>query len=288
MSLLLGCEIRDPCSRSTLVFYYFYILLPTVASMSPMPKSPLTRQSLYDLVWSRPMSGLAKDFGISDVALAKRCRVVDVPIPYRGYWARVAAGQTPPKLPLPIYRARMPSPTIAAPLKPPKEVFLDGQEPTVHLQGSGHPPSATSPADQRSLLDRIEALPLTPTISLADTYATVGRTAKQHKCLGRGAIALAANERTGPIVDLDLSKDTLARALLLADRFIRRASAIGWPLTDPAPPEPNAPRARTRATRAALDPPHPSSRIPEAGRGCPGIDRSGPEFCCEASRVWAW
>jgi hypothetical protein len=52
----------------------------------------LTRQSLYDLVWAKPMSELAKDFGITDVGLAKRCRSVDVPIPYRGYWARVAAG----------------------------------------------------------------------------------------------------------------------------------------------------------------------------------------------------
>ncbi len=61
----------------------------------------LTRQSLYDLVWSTPMSTLAKDFGISDVALAKRCRVVDVPVPPRGYWARRAAGQDPPRTPLP-------------------------------------------------------------------------------------------------------------------------------------------------------------------------------------------
>jgi len=48
----------------------------------------LTRQELYDLVWSKPMSSLAKEFGITDVGLAKRCRAVDVPIPYRGYWTR--------------------------------------------------------------------------------------------------------------------------------------------------------------------------------------------------------
>ena len=59
----------------------------------------LTRQSLYDLVWSTPMSTLALDFGITDVGLAKRCRAVDVPIPYRGYWARVAAGQSLAKTP---------------------------------------------------------------------------------------------------------------------------------------------------------------------------------------------
>src|ERR1700722_16959891 len=61
----------------------------------------LTREDLYELVWSKPMRELAKDFGISDVALAKRCRGLGIPVPGRGYWARLDAGQTPhrPKLP---------------------------------------------------------------------------------------------------------------------------------------------------------------------------------------------
>src|SRR6202035_1042703 len=56
---------------------------------------------LYELAWSKALSSLAKDFGISDVALAKRCRGLEIPIPGRGYWARVEAGQKParPKLP---------------------------------------------------------------------------------------------------------------------------------------------------------------------------------------------
>src|SRR5258708_14245576 len=101
-----------------------------------MPQNPLTltRQSLYELVWSKPMSTLANEFGITDVGLAKRCRAVDVPIPYRGYWARRAAGQTPPRLPLPKYRTRTPTLTAAADSpKPPKEILRDGQEPSVHF-----------------------------------------------------------------------------------------------------------------------------------------------------------
>jgi hypothetical protein len=45
----------------------------------------LSRQELYDMLWAKPMSTLAKDFGITDSGLAKRCRAVAVPIPYRGY-----------------------------------------------------------------------------------------------------------------------------------------------------------------------------------------------------------
>jgi len=61
----------------------------------------LSREDLYELAWSKPISELAKDFGISDVGLAKRCRRLGVPLPGRGYWARVDAGQKPyrPKLP---------------------------------------------------------------------------------------------------------------------------------------------------------------------------------------------
>jgi len=61
----------------------------------------LSREDLYELAWSKPISELAKDFGISDVGLAKRCRRLGVPLPGRGYWARLDAGQEPyrPKLP---------------------------------------------------------------------------------------------------------------------------------------------------------------------------------------------
>lgn len=56
----------------------------------------LSREDLYELAWSKPISELSKDFGISDV-----CRRLRIPIPGRGYWARVEAGQKPnrPKLP---------------------------------------------------------------------------------------------------------------------------------------------------------------------------------------------
>src|SRR5688572_15503030 len=55
----------------------------------------LSREELYELAWSKPLTELAKDLGLSDVGLAKRCRKLGVPVPGRGYWARVAAGQEP-------------------------------------------------------------------------------------------------------------------------------------------------------------------------------------------------
>ena len=60
----------------------------------------LTREELYRRVWSTPATKLAKEFGISDVALGKICRRLDVPKPYPGYWAKVGAGASlkPPPL----------------------------------------------------------------------------------------------------------------------------------------------------------------------------------------------
>lgn len=65
------------------------------------PVSELTRQQLYELVWATPLSKLATRYGLSDVGLAKLCRRHNVPIPYRGYWARVSSGQTPSRIPMP-------------------------------------------------------------------------------------------------------------------------------------------------------------------------------------------
>jgi hypothetical protein len=60
-----------------------------------------SRQQLYDLVWAGPMTTQAKSLGISGVGLAKACRRGDIPVPPRGYWARLAAGQRVARTPLP-------------------------------------------------------------------------------------------------------------------------------------------------------------------------------------------
>ena len=53
----------------------------------------ITREELYKLVWSKPITVLAKEFGMSDVGLAKVCKKLNVPKPYRGYWQLVEAGR---------------------------------------------------------------------------------------------------------------------------------------------------------------------------------------------------
>lgn len=63
----------------------------------------ISRQTLYDQVWSTPMARLSKEYGISDVALAKICKKLKVPYPGRGYWRRKETGKSVKQPPLPPY-----------------------------------------------------------------------------------------------------------------------------------------------------------------------------------------
>ncbi|RAO74953.1 hypothetical protein [Dyella jiangningensis] len=47
-----------------------------------------TWQELFDKVWEQPLLQIAKEIGVSDVALGKACRKAGIPLPGRGYWAK--------------------------------------------------------------------------------------------------------------------------------------------------------------------------------------------------------
>lgn len=61
----------------------------------------MKRSELYKKVWATPIVRLAKELGISDVGLAKACRRHAIPVPPRGYWAKLSAGKNPTEIPLP-------------------------------------------------------------------------------------------------------------------------------------------------------------------------------------------
>jgi hypothetical protein len=62
----------------------------------------LDRSTLFERVWSMPVDKLAREWGLSGRGLSKACSRLKVPVPPRGYWARVSAGQRihRPKLPI--------------------------------------------------------------------------------------------------------------------------------------------------------------------------------------------
>jgi hypothetical protein len=68
-----------------------------------MPQSiEMTRQQLYDLVWSRSVGAVAASIPISHVNLRKLCAKHQVPVPPLGHWRKSPARQTADKVPLPL------------------------------------------------------------------------------------------------------------------------------------------------------------------------------------------
>ncbi|WP_204321152.1 hypothetical protein [Cupriavidus neocaledonicus] len=62
---------------------------------------PVDRETLYNEVWTDPVTVVAPRYGLSDVGLAKICRTLAIPLPSRGYWAKVKAGRIMNRVPLP-------------------------------------------------------------------------------------------------------------------------------------------------------------------------------------------
>jgi len=53
--------------------------------------SELTREELATLIWSKPQREVARDFGVSEATVAKRCKLLEIAKPERGFWRRSRA-----------------------------------------------------------------------------------------------------------------------------------------------------------------------------------------------------
>ncbi|HET7552354.1 MAG TPA: hypothetical protein VFK04_13780 [Gemmatimonadaceae bacterium] len=175
----------------------------------------LTREELYELVWSEPMQTLGPKFGISDVGLKKTCKRLRIPTPGRGYWAKKSAGVAPRRTPLPKLPASVPASQLSV-------VF--GRPPR---PGPAELAEATGPiADQQ----RHEALPehhiqvaevLTDPHKLVAASVQLLRHAKadaQHRLIPRGKKCLAVAVTLG----------TADRAMLVYDALLKGCEERGW------------------------------------------------------------
>ena len=104
----------------------------------------LDRNKLYEEVWAEPMTKVSKRYQISDVALAKICKKLDIPVPERGYWARVTHGQKLKQAPLPERSKDTPQQSEVHPVPPPqwKESIQAASLEAIHISdtlASPHP-----------------------------------------------------------------------------------------------------------------------------------------------------
>jgi hypothetical protein len=184
----------------------------------------LSREDLYELVWSKPMLELAKDFGLSDVALAKRCRKLGIPVPGRGYWARVEAGQTP-RQPRLRKREDQDRDYSALTFDVPREKVTESDS---------APPAL---AEHAAVHVKIQNIELPGDVDLLRASAVVKRMAVSLKRPWRKEIIWNRGEHRGPTMRLNVSEPAEDRALRICERLAAAADSLGWKFQTPPAPE---------------------------------------------------
>lgn len=123
----------------------------------------ITRDELYDLVWSVPMLELAKRFGMSDVGMARKCKRVDIPVPPRGYWAKLDAGHQVERPPLPTGGPRVVDFVGLQTNSPGAEILLNSAELRTDTLAPSEPVLAAEPTERSaSLRSRLRKVAIPP------------------------------------------------------------------------------------------------------------------------------
>ncbi len=76
----------------------------TPAESAAGPLKTITREQLYEMVWTTPMVRVALQFDVSASYMARVCNELGVPRPARGHWAKLSFDKASPKPPLPEAR----------------------------------------------------------------------------------------------------------------------------------------------------------------------------------------
>ena len=156
-------------------------------------------------MWEQPLTKLQSKYGVSNVAIGKACRKLKIPLPGRGYWAKLAAGHKVKQVPLPelknvpvVYRMKTeatPKPTVDS--TDPELVKIAGVESsTIPIKTDPHKLVASSAA----LLRRAKT----------DKYGLI-QPPSEHPC-----------------VDVRVAKDLLDRALTLMSTIILTLERNGF------------------------------------------------------------
>lgn len=169
----------------------------------------ISRERLFELVWTKPISQLAAEYALSDVGLAKVCARHGIPTPPRGYWARVAAGQAPK-------RPRLPSATRAS------RIEMRIAQPLQNEEGGDELRAAL---DENARPDRRIVVP--------DRLATPCALVRAARDMLHGATTdeVGFLEPPNGCLALRVSKRLLPRALRVADALVQELGARGWATT---------------------------------------------------------
>ena len=217
-----------------------------MAAPSGVVEVVFRRSELYEQVWVEPVRTVARKYGVSDVALAKTCRKLRVPLPGVGHWAKVAAGRK-------VIRPALPRLPEGA-SEEIRRTYQRRPEGTEARENRGEPPAETLnvEADDGPSIAVPEELPKEPHrfvksarrhLKEPNEWSRDGRMTREGRCL-----------------DVSVSPALLDRALRIFQGVLVAMEARGWKtdLTDAGyyderirewiPPE-----GKPRATRIRVD-----------------------------------
>lgn len=173
-----------------------------------LPERDIDRESLYLEVWADPVTVVAQRYGLSDVGLAKICRRLSIPLPSRGYWAKVKAGRVMKKIPLPKLEPKQAATISLKKLSP--EVVQAKHE-----------------AKQKVVAARKTVGELVVPEELTDPHPLVKAASKRLKQRDGWSDCKGLRSAPDEVLNLQVTKDAIERALRLVDTLIKKLETMG-------------------------------------------------------------
>jgi hypothetical protein len=189
----------------------------------------VTREELYEQVWSEPMQTLAKKYGLSDVGLAKTCRRMRIPLPGRGYWAKKQFGKPVRRTPLPRL--------AGSATQVERDFVVRGPEASSDVR---EPP--TGPIADQQRFEASEENKIRVTDVLTDPHPLVARTVtalRRAKPNAQGYLVPAT-----ATLNVDVTLDGADRAMCILDALLKALEVRGF-TTSIRPVHQQDPRAAT-------------------------------------------
>lgn len=173
----------------------------------------MTREELYDAVWTTAMHRLSKQYGVSNARLVRICDDHLIPRPDSGFWTRQRLGFEAKRNPLPTATPGIPN-TIVIPVKP-KSQAKPITESLTRCDVPLSPKSIVKTVLERSSIDLRKVHPL-----VRSAWKII-----MNGIAERGEIMCAPyNQRC---IGVRASKRYLGRALLFIDALIRKLEPKG-------------------------------------------------------------
>ena len=185
------------------------------------------RETLYQEVWSMPVTEVAKRYKVSDVAIHKVCKSLDIPTPPQGYWAKLRAGKPVKKLPLP-------------PGKEQTKLGIQTGVSHVDSPSENAAPLAFLPEEERQVVLNVAAqilLPQEHARMRPEIVAHRKRIAEWNKRKRQQERKFGANWNRGrrevpPAFAQGISEEQQPRIFRLIDALAKAMVPLGWRLTE--------------------------------------------------------